>query len=97
MDLLTKEEVLHVANLARIDVSEDEIDVYRKDLKELINEIDKIKNVEVKTEDILITPIEHETRVRNDEDIRNVPFDEIKKNIPKTVGNFVEVVVMIND
>ena len=45
MDLLTKEEVLHVANLARIDITEDEIDVYRKDLKELINEIDKIKNV----------------------------------------------------
>ena len=97
MDLLTKEEVLHVANLARIDITEDEIDVYRKDLKELINEIDKIKNVEVKTKDVLITPVEHETRVRNDEDIRNVPFDDIKKNIPKTVGNFVEVVVMIND
>ena len=59
--------------------------------------IDKIKNVEVKTEDVLITPVEHEVRLRNDEDIRNVSFDEIKKNIPKTVGNFVEVVVMVND
>ena len=97
MDLLTKEEVMHVANLARINITEDEIDVYRKDLKELINEIDKIKNVEVTTNDILITPVSHETRVRNDEDIRNVSFDKIKENVPKTVGNFVEVVVMIND
>lgn len=97
MELLTKEEVLHVADLARIDINDEEIDTYRKDLKKLIDEIDKIKDIEVKTDDVLIAPIEHEVRFRDDEDIRNVPFDEIKKNIPKTVGNFVEVVVMVND
>lgn len=97
MEILTKEEVLHVADLARIDITDEEITMYQRDLKKLIDEIDKIKEVEVKTEDILITPVEHEVRVRKDEEIRNVPFDEIKKNIPKTVGNFVEVVVMVND
>lgn len=97
MELLTKEEVLHVANLAKIEVTDEEIDVYRKQLSELISEIDKIKNVEVKNNDILYTPVEHQSELREDDEIRNVEFEKIKNNVPKTVGNFVEVVVMVND
>lgn len=94
---LTDEEVLHVANLARIDVSEDEIKSYAYELKELINEIDKIKYVEIKDEDILITPVDFKARLREDEESNTKPFEEIKKNIPKKIGNFVEVPVMTNE
>ena len=37
MDRLTKEEVLHVARLARIDVTEEEIEKYQVQLKQLLN------------------------------------------------------------
>ena len=97
MEMLTKEEVLHVANLARIDVSEEEISDYQVQLKQLINEINKIKNVEVNNEEILVTPVDHLTSMREDEQGLTTSFDEIKKNVPNTVGNFVEVVVMINE
>ena len=97
MEMLTKEEVLHVANLARIDVSEEEISDYQVQLKQLINEIDKIKNVEVNNEEILVTPVDHLTSMREDEQGLTTSFDEIKKNVPNTVGNFVEVVVMVNE
>ena len=97
MEMLTKEEVLHVANLARIDVSEEEISDYQVQLKQLINEIDKIKNVEVNNEEILITPVDHQTSMSEDEQGLTTSFDEIKKNVPNTVGNFVEVVVMVNE
>ena len=39
---LTREEVLHVANLARIEIDEDEIAMYQVKLKQLLNEIEKI-------------------------------------------------------
>lgn len=97
MEMLTKEEVLHVANLARIDVSEEEISDYQVQLKQLINEIDKIKNVEVNNDEILVTPVDHQTSMREDEQGLTTSFDEIKKNVPNTVGNFVEVVVMVNE
>ena len=35
MDKLSKEEVLHVAKLARLELSDEEIEKYRKDLKDL--------------------------------------------------------------
>ena len=43
-DKLTKEEVLHVADLARIKVSEDEIEKYQVELKQLLNDVEKIKS-----------------------------------------------------
>ena len=97
MDRLTKEEVLHVAHLARIDVTDEEIEVYRYQLKELINEVEKINNVEISGSDMLITPVKHTVRLRDDENKNKILFDDVKKNASRVDGNFVEVPVMINE
>lgn len=97
MEKLTREEVLHVAHLARIAVSEDEIEKYSIELKKLIDEIDKIKDVESKTDNILVTPVFHNSSLRCDSDTRDIEFSEIKKNLPKSVGKFVEVEVGVNE
>ena len=97
MDKLTKEEVLHVAHLARIDVSDDEIDKYAKELKLLLDDVEKIKDIETDTKELLVTPVEYESVLRNDDDTSTVEFNEIKKNVPATTGNFVEVPVMVNE
>ena len=97
MDKLSREEVMHVAHLARIGVSESELDRYSVQLKELLNEVEKINNVEVDEEDLLITPVEHTVFMREDENKNSISFEDVKKNAPKTDGNFVEVPVMINE
>ena len=97
MDKLTKEEVMHVANLARINVSDEEIDKYAKDLKILLNDVEKIKDIKTDNEDLLITPVEHESILRSDSDTSSVSFNDIKKNTPEVTGNFVEVPVMVNE
>ena len=45
MDKLSREEVLHVAHLARISLTEEEIEKFRGELKVLMDDIDKIKDV----------------------------------------------------
>lgn len=97
MDKLTKEEVLHVAHLAKIKVTEEEIEKYQVDLKILLDDVDKIKDIQVDSEDLLVTPVEQESILRKDNDTRSIEFSEIKKNIPVTNGNFVEVPVMVNE
>ena len=97
MEKLTREEVLHVARLARIRVSEEEIEKYSIELKELIDEIDKIKDVESTTDNILVTPVFHNSSLRNDNDTRSIELSEVKKNLPKSVGKFVEVEVGVNE
>ena len=97
MDKLTKEEVLHVAHLARINVNDDEIDKYARELKLLLDDVEKIKDIDTDTKELLVTPVEYESVLRDDSDISNVEFSEIKKNVPAVTGNFVEVPVMVNE
>jgi aspartyl-tRNA(Asn)/glutamyl-tRNA(Gln) amidotransferase subunit C len=97
MDKLTKEEVLHVAHLARIKVSEEEIEKYQVELKQLLNDIDKIKDIEIDEKELLVTPVDHKSELRDDYDTSKIEFSEVKKNVPATTGNFVEVPVMVNE
>ena len=97
MEKLTKEEVLHVARLARIQVSEEEIENYQITLKQLLDDVDKIKELDQLDHEMLITPSDEESILREDEVGEMVPFSEFKENVPHSVGNFVEVPVMINE
>ena len=93
--MLTKEEVLHVAHLARIEITEEELEKYQRDLKILFDEIDKIKDLNDFDEDKLIAPWENEVNINRE----SVPVekDNLLINVPKNKGNFVEVPVMVNE
>ena len=64
MDKLTKEEVLHVLDLARLTATDSEIEKYRIDLKKMIDEIDKIKEFNDFDKDILIAPWTNDSVLR---------------------------------
>ena len=97
IDKLTREEVLHVARLARIELSEEEIEKYQVQLKTLLDEVNKIKSVELKNDNKLIAPVTHTTKLREDVAGDMLDPEEIMKNVPVSNGNFVEVPVMINE
>ena len=60
---LTKEEVLHVLDLARLDASEEEINEYQVELYKMIQEIDKIKELDDSDE----------IEIENGDILKNVP------------------------
>ncbi len=93
--MLSKEEVMHVAHLARIEIDEDELEKYQRDLKILFDEIDKIKDLDDFDEDRMFSPCENTF----DLDRSNVEVDKdnLLLNVPKKKGNFVEVPVMVNE
>jgi len=93
--MLTKEEVLHVAHLARIEITDEEIEKYQKDLKVLFDEIDKIKDLDDFNSDKMISPCENIFDLKRE----SVKVDDsnLLVNVPKKKGNFIEVVVMVNE
>lgn len=97
MNKLSREEVLHVAHLARIKVTDEELEKYQIDLKKLLDDVDKINDIEVESEELLVTPVEQDSVLRSDQETSSVSFEEIKKNVPAVTGNFVEVPVMIGE
>ena len=93
--MLTKEEVLHVAHLARIEITEEELEKYQKDLKILFDEIDKIKDLNDFDEDRLFSPCENKVDINSS--MHEVDKDNLLLNVPKKKGNFIEVPVMVNE
>ena len=97
MDRLSRGEVLHVAHLARISLTEEEIEKFRVQLKVLMDDIDKIKEVKDFDDEMMYTPIEENTRLRDDVVGEMLSAKEATMNAPKKNGSFIEVPVMINE
>lgn len=96
-DKLTKEEVLHVADLARIEISEEEIETYQIKLKELLNQVEKILEIDDYDSNYMIAPWQKNTEYRKDEEKEMLDPKEVLKNVPRKSGNYIEVPVVINE
>ena len=94
MGELTREEVLHVAHLARIDVTEEDINKYKIQLKQILDEINRINELDVDG-DILISPTDNKNVYREDVGI-NEDVD-VLRNAPKKSGNYIEIKRFVND
>ena len=64
---VSKEEILHIANLARLDLNENEIDNYIKNLQEILNFANIVNNAPVENLDITIGANEAKNVFREDE------------------------------
>ena len=64
---VSKEEIKHIANLARLELNEDEIDNYIENLQDILNFADVVNNVPVQDLDITIGTNEAKNVFRKDE------------------------------
>ena len=97
MEELSREEVLHVAKLAKIELSEEEIKKYQKELKKLLNDVEKIKDVKGYDDERLIACWEENTKLRKDINGEMLNPKEVISNAPRHSGNYIEVPVVISD
>ena len=92
--MLTKEEVLHVLNLARLEASEEEIEKYQVELKKMINEIDKIKELDDFDDELMIAPWSHDVTLRENDSLK-IEEANVLENVPCKKGNFIAVDVEV--
>lgn len=96
MEKLTREEVLHVADLASIKLTEEEIEKYQVELKKLLNDVEKINEVKGYDDEILISCWEENTKLRKDEKGEMLNPKEVLENVPRHSGNYIAVPVVIS-
>lgn len=94
---LTREEVLHVADLARISLTEEEISKYQVELKKLLEDVEKINEVKGYDDDILIACWENSTELRKDTEGTMLDPKQVVNNAPRHSGNYIEVPVVISE
>lgn len=94
---LSKEEILHVAELAKISLSEIEIEKYQIELKKLLKDVEKINEVKGYDDNILISCWEDKTKLRKDEVGAMLNPKDVIGIAPRHSGNYIEVPVVISN
>ena len=87
---ITKNEVLHVADLARLDLDEESIDRFAGQIGEILEYVDTLNKIDTKG----ITPTSHAIFLsnvfRNDEERQHLDTDVALANAPeKEDGDFI--------
>ena len=64
--MIEKEQVKHIADLAKLSIKDEEMEKYQKQLTDILTEIDKIIEVEIDNKDIMISPTENKNVYSDD-------------------------------
>ncbi len=93
---LTEEYVMHVAHLGRLKLTDEEIKKYKYQLNQILDEINKINDLDITSKDIMITPTINNNMFSTKE-LNTTDSKDILSNTPKTNGNYIEVRWLKND
>ena len=89
--MLSKEEVLHIATLARLGVDEAEIDKFRQQLSNIIENFEILKQVDTTDVPPTAQAVPLQNVFRQDEVIESLPVDEVLGNAPRREGDLFRV------
>lgn len=93
---VSKEEILHIANLAHLNLEEDEIDEYVLHLQEILNFANIVNNAPVEDLDITIGSNETKNIFRKDEIKVFEDTESLLQNAPSKEQNMFKIPKVIN-
>jgi aspartyl-tRNA(Asn)/glutamyl-tRNA(Gln) amidotransferase subunit C len=91
--MISKQEIQHIAKLARLRLTQEEIERYQKELSKILDYIEKLKEIDVSDVKATFHPLKIKNVVREDS-ISKKDIDEIKKLIelmPERKGGYLKV------
>ena len=93
---VSKEELLHIANLAQLTLKDDEIDDYLANLQDILNFAEVVNNAPVDNLDITIGANEAKNRFRKDEIKVFEDNEALLANAPSKEMNMFKIPKVIN-
>lgn len=97
--MITEENVLKVASLAELEINENEIKKYTKELSDILTEIEKILDAKIENENILIAPVESKKIDDFESTIteESLSKEEIMKNVKNHDRSYIIVKRVVNE
>jgi aspartyl-tRNA(Asn)/glutamyl-tRNA(Gln) amidotransferase subunit C len=89
--MISREDVLHVARLARLELSEPELERMREQLNSILTYIDRLKELDVTGVEPTSHAVPMVNVMRDDVVVPSFPRDEMLANAPDRVGELVRV------
>jgi len=90
--MITKDQLKHLAELAKIEFDDKELESFLKDINQILNYVEEIQNLELEKFDPMIGGILQKIILREDE-IKRVDIetkDLIKEQFPERKNNFLK-------
>ena len=91
MSKVSKEELLHIANLANLNLKEDEVDTYLLHLQDILNYANIVDKADVEGLDITIGANEAKNVFRKDEVVIFEDNEALLKNAPDRERNMFKI------
>ena len=88
---ITREEVLHVATLARLELSDDEVGRFTEQLSAILEAVDKVAELDLSGVEPTAHPLDLVNVWADDEPQPSLPVEEALANAPDRDGNFFKV------
>lgn len=88
---ITKELILHIAELAHLKLREDEIKKFQKDLNQILEYVDKLNELDTENVEPLSHPLPLINVMREDKLKSSIEREEALKNAPDSTEEFFKV------
>ena len=88
---LSHEDVLHIARLARLGLTEVEVEKFQEQLSHLLENFEVLQQVDTTNVPPTAQSIDLQTVVRDDEVAESLPSDQILANAPQNEGGFFRI------
>jgi aspartyl-tRNA(Asn)/glutamyl-tRNA(Gln) amidotransferase subunit C len=88
---ITKDEVLHVGKLARLELADDEVERFTEQLSAILEAVDKVSELDLADVEPTAHPLEVVNVWAADEPAPSLPVEEALGNAPDREGDFFKV------
>ncbi len=88
---ISREEVLHVAQLARLELHEDEVERFQAQLSEILDAVSKVSELDLEGVPPTSHPLDVVNVLAEDEPHETLPLEDVFANAPDRAGNFFRV------
>jgi aspartyl-tRNA(Asn)/glutamyl-tRNA(Gln) amidotransferase subunit C len=88
---ITRDEVLHVAALARLELSDEEVERFQEQLNAILEAVGKVAELDLTNVEPTAHPLDLVNVWAEDEPRPCLPVDEALANAPDRAGNFFRV------
>ncbi len=88
---LSRDEVLHIARLARLGLTEGEVDKFREQLSDILENFEILQQVDTSNVPPTAQAIPLQNVFREDEVAASLPQNEVLANAPRKEGDFFRV------
>ncbi len=89
--MIKEEKVKHIADLAKLNIQDEEMAKYQMQLTDILSEIDKILKVDLKEEEIMISPSSNRNCFSEDIPEPHLSKEQWHKNAKRVKGDYIIV------